>query len=350
MVGLPPDAEAVQGGDRLRRVGRCARRTGRRFPRRRPRRSCRRGRWKGRPGGRRAGRRRRWPDWFCGWRARRAARAARGLGTPGWGCHGAPTAVAVAVAGLASAGAAAGAVLATATRHNRFLAGGLAALAGLGAAVLAAALAPALGRALTRRAAGEEPVPAPGPAAWLLAPLLAAGAGLFVVFSVSGTRAPLAGPGLFRTAASASLAVVWLPAGLLAAGRLRWWVRARWVPVLAVVLYGAAGAVALAVTWNDNLRFAPWVEIGVALAGGLVALASLGPPSWRSTERWSDLVGGCRSGRRRGRRVLAGIRIGTGAQGGHGAGRFRGAAVGVGTAPPRLRRRWVCAGARGRRL
>src|SRR5262245_25366293 len=202
----------------------------------------------------------------------RAALWGRGARPPRWA-----RVVALVLAGLAAAGAAAGTVMTTALRNNRFLAAGLTALAALAAALGGVVLWPVVARLLAPRRSRPEPLPAPGPAAILLAPLAAALLCAWILFPLAATR-PLAGPELHSRMVMAAVVAALLPAALVAAAKVRLPVEWRAAVVLAVLLYGSAVAVALAMTWGDNLRFAPWADIlvgaGVALVGALVAWAA----------------------------------------------------------------------------
>jgi len=191
--------------------------------------------------------------------------------------------VSFALAGGGAAGAAAGAVYATAMRNNRFLAAGLTVVAALAASLGGVVLAPAVARLLARGQSRPEPMPSPRPAAILLAPLAAAIVGVAIFVPLSGTRV-LKGSALegwMRFAAS--IAAV-LPVALAGAAAIRLPIRWRHaLPIAAVVFVGAAGF-SLARTWNDNLRFAPWTEI---LAGTAIAFAAAGL-AWRARERLAD--------------------------------------------------------------
>jgi len=184
-------------------------------------------------------------------------------------------AVALGLAGLAAAGAAAGAVTMTALRNNRFLAAGLTALAALAAALGGVVLWPVVARLLAPRSSRPEPLRTAGPAAAiLLAPLAAALFCMWIFVPLAATR-PLAGPALHTSMALAAVAAVLLPAALVGAASVRLPVGWRSAVVLAVLLYGSTFAVALALTWGDNLRFAPWTDVlagaGVALVAAFVA-------------------------------------------------------------------------------
>jgi arylsulfatase A-like enzyme len=189
-------------------------------------------------------------------------------------------AAAFALAGGGAAGAAAGAVVTTALRHNRFLAAGLAALAALAAALGGVMLVPAVARLLAGDRARRQDLPRPGPAAILLAPFVATLLCAAIFLPLSQTRL-LAGTVLAQHALAAALPSALLPWAIarLAAIRLRVpWRRAF---LVAACVYGGAAAVALAYSWGDNLRFAPWAEI---LVGGAIA-ATAGGLAWNARGR-----------------------------------------------------------------
>jgi arylsulfatase A-like enzyme len=176
------------------------------------------------------------------------------------------------VTGAGASVAAGAVVVATAARNNRFLAAGLAALAGAATGVLGALLAPALARALARRRSVPRSVAAPAPAALLLVPL-AAGAGAAVIFlSLWRTRAPLRPQALQAHVIWAALAACAIPWLCARAARARLPVGWRLAVPLAAGLWGGAAAAGIALSWNDNLRFAPWTDIAVGAVLAAVAL------------------------------------------------------------------------------
>jgi arylsulfatase A-like enzyme len=180
-------------------------------------------------------------------------------------------ALAFAIVGAAAAMAAAVVVDVTATRNNRFLAAGLVALAAVGAAVPGALLAPALARLISRRRTERE-AGAPSPALVLLAPIAAAALGAIVFFSMWRTRAPHPGPAFERFILRVAAPTLVFPWVLARAAVVR--LRVRWcaAAVAAAVVYGGAGVAAVAASWSDNLRFAPWADLGV-----IAAIAAVGP-------------------------------------------------------------------------
>ncbi len=177
--------------------------------------------------------------------------------------------------GGAAAGATFATVVATEARNNRFLAAGLIAIAGLGAGLLGAVLAPAVARVVALGRAQPRDVPV-APAALRLAPLALALAGAIVLVTLARitSRAITVAP--LRYGCWAMLTAALLPAVLVGIEGL--WIRIpRWVDPLAAVGYGGAVGAAVAATWSDNLRFAPWTEIAVgtamALGGGAIVWA-----------------------------------------------------------------------------
>jgi choline-sulfatase len=188
-------------------------------------------------------------------------------------------AFAYAIAGALAFAATSWAVEVTLARHNRFLAAGLVALAAVGAALPGALLAPALARFISLRGA-ERAAPAPSPALLLLAPPAAAILGGVIFLSL--WRAPLPPPGvaLARLVLRVSAPALVLPWALARVAALRLRVPWRWAVPLAAGVYGALAATAVARNWNDNLRFAPWVDIdvGASVVGVALVLAWLVGP------------------------------------------------------------------------
>jgi arylsulfatase A-like enzyme len=172
------------------------------------------------------------------------------------------------VAGGFSAYATVAVIQATATRHNRFLAAGLAALAAVSVAVLGALLAPALARAVGRRRSETGIVP--GPAVLLIAPLVGAALGGALFLVLWQTRSPLRGAALVEAASRAAVPALFLPWALARAGAMRLRMRWRWALPVGAAGYGAVTAWVVWRNWSDNLRFAPWVDIVVG--GAIVAV------------------------------------------------------------------------------
>jgi choline-sulfatase len=191
-----------------------------------------------------------------------------------WG-RGAPTArwaraLAFTVASAAAVAATGGAIAATATRNNRFLAAGLAALAGVAASLLGALLAPALARALGRARRGQ-PAAHSGAALILFAPLAAGAAALAVFIVLRDTRAPLVGRALAQAVSGAAMSIVLLPWVLARTATLDVGVSWHRAALPGLVVYGGVAARVVSRTWSDDLRFAPWVDLGVG--GAIVAVA-----------------------------------------------------------------------------
>ncbi len=179
---------------------------------------------------------------------------------------------AFAIAGAFAVSAAATTVEQTAARHNRFLAAGLVALAALGAAVPGALLAPALARFISRRRADREAAPV-SPALLMVAPIAAAGLAAVIFFSLWRAPVPSAGVAFARFVLRVAAPALVFPWALARAAELRTSLRWRWAALVGGLGYGAVAAAAVARNWSDNLRFAPWVDIGVAAAIGGMALA-----------------------------------------------------------------------------
>jgi arylsulfatase A-like enzyme len=194
-----------------------------------------------------------------------------------WGWRGdAPLAARIAAWLLAGAGAGAGTAASVATlalRNNRFLAAGLAALTAIALALLGALIAPALARILGApfRAHPTPPITAnpaaaANPAALITLPLAWAAIGATVFFCLWKSRAPLRGHLLWLHAARVAAVAVGGPWLIATAARLR--LRLRWgaAAALAALLFGGPAGAALVWSWSENLRFAPWVDIGAGAA------------------------------------------------------------------------------------
>jgi arylsulfatase A-like enzyme len=177
------------------------------------------------------------------------------------------------VAGGAAAAGTAASVMGTAARNNRFLAAGLAGLAALGLGVAGALFAPALARLVAGRRAVAQQTSRPRPAALLTLPAALALIGAAVFLLLWKSRAPLRGPLLVRYAARVAAAAALGPWVVARAARARF--RIGWPAALAVValLFVAPAIAALVASWSDNLRFAPWLDIGAGAAMALLAAA-----------------------------------------------------------------------------
>ncbi|HVZ72666.1 MAG TPA: sulfatase-like hydrolase/transferase [Polyangia bacterium] len=180
------------------------------------------------------------------------------------------------LAAVATAEVTSAVVIATATRNNRFLAAGLAALAAVGVGALGALLAPAIGRALSRPRQGDaEPEAVSASAILLFAPIIAAVGGGAVFLLLSKTRAPLAGQDLAREASRVGLVGAFLPWTLATAVRARLEVSWKQAAAAGALVYGAVAARFVSRNWTDDLRFAPWLDLGVGAAILVVALVLL---------------------------------------------------------------------------
>ena len=177
------------------------------------------------------------------------------------------------VAAAAAIAATVATIVATATRNNRFLAAGLAALAAVAVSALGALLAPALARLVgLGRGSPRKAVSSSIAAVVLFAPLAAAAAALGVFSVLRDTRAPLLGPAFVQAASRAALSVLFLPWVLARTADVEPHVSWRQAVVAALLVYGGVTARLVALTWSDNLRFAPWTDIGVGAAIVAVAL------------------------------------------------------------------------------
>jgi len=164
-------------------------------------------------------------------------------------------------------------------RHHRVLAGGLAALAALASAILGALLAPAVARVFSRRAVAREAA-APGVALLYLSPAVAALIGGAIFLPVWRTAVPLERVAQARFVLLVCTPALVLPWALARSAALRLplsWRRALPVGVLG---YAAALAAVVATSWRDDLRFAPWVDIGAvtSIVATALALTWLGAP------------------------------------------------------------------------
>ena len=192
--------------------------------------------------------------------------------------------VAWGLAGAAAAGAGATSVAELGFRNNRFLAAGLTGLTLVAAAIVGAALAPALARALALGRSDRKRTPATAIAPSALVTIPAA---LGVVFGASflllwKTRAPLHGHALAvylaRAVVIGAIAPWFVASAATARLRLRWPIAV----AIAAVLFVVPAIVAIAWSWSDNLRFAPWIDIGTGTAIAALALGW----SWLLRNRW----------------------------------------------------------------
>jgi arylsulfatase A-like enzyme len=161
--------------------------------------------------------------------------------------------------------------VATHTRHNRFLAAGLVALAALGAGLAGTVVGPAVARAAALGRARPREVRA-GSAAWLLWPLLLGVGGAIVMLTLARISSRAMTSAAARYAVWAMLTAALLPAALALAEA---WPRRvpRGLAAVGAIVLGGGLLAALAASWNDHLRFAPWDELAVgAVVAAVTAL------------------------------------------------------------------------------
>jgi arylsulfatase A-like enzyme len=197
------------------------------------------------------------------------------------------------VVGIAVAGVGAGAVQAMAGRHNRFLAGGVVALALVGAGIAGAVIGPALARlvgpALARAASPRAPSDG-GPARTtpagllLLAPIAAL---LFAGVAFGLVAAAPAGRGVRLLRLMWMVAAVAAPlpfAVALAARRLP---RISWriAGAAALVGFGLPALIVVATRWRQDFQYLRWNDVAVLLALAAAALVLLRLQLLRTTPR-----------------------------------------------------------------
>ena len=127
----------------------------------------------------------------------------------------------------------------------------------------------------------------------MLGPLLIAVAGGVVFVALARTHAPLGGDALIERSLWSAGAAFLLPVGIAWVSALRLPIRWRAAGVLAGGVYGPLALIALAIAWNDNLRFAPWTDI---LGGLAIAAAGIGATLWLRA-RPLPVPGGTAAGR-----------------------------------------------------
>ena len=168
------------------------------------------------------------------------------------------------VVGVGAGAVTAAVVLLELQRRNRFLAGGEAALAGIGCALVGAAIAPGLARAFARR----QGMPA-GPAAWpasltyaiVIGPLIVGLVGVGVAWGVMALRPGIPTSGAAPRAVLAAVETALLPLLLMLGERIPLRLRPAkaWAVSTALVVAPLVGLASWA--WADHLRFLPWVHI-----------------------------------------------------------------------------------------
>ncbi|HEY0705875.1 MAG TPA: sulfatase-like hydrolase/transferase, partial [Polyangia bacterium] len=197
-------------------------------------------------------------------------------------------------AGALSAAAVAGAVSATAFRNNRFLAGGIAALAGLVAGGLGLFLAPALTRLLAFGKGLRTADPARGFSPfglWVAAPLAGLGLAAGVFVQVARVTAPLRGTRLRTLVLGAAAVGLFIPLAMALAGGLARRVRRRWAVTAAVLLFVAPAVGLLLWRWNRDFQFVRWNDVLALVAIFLLALVA-GLPLARRWRTRGALVAG----------------------------------------------------------
>ena len=197
------------------------------------------------------------------------------------------------IAGGVAATAAAGAVVGTAQRNNRFLAAGVVCLAMLGAAVGTALVAPALARLVARflpaRASATAAAGGGGETRWVsyagllvVAPLLALVLAAVVFGPVWYARAPVrAGrqTELMLLAGGMGAVLPWL---LARAARVAPSVRRGPALAAAAVLFAAPALVLVWARWRADFQFVRWRDV---LAGAALLALGLGA-GLRLARRW----------------------------------------------------------------
>ena len=173
------------------------------------------------------------------------------------------------VAGSVTVGATIAAFAATLDRRNRFLAGGVTALATLGAAIVAAAVAPALARVLSGRQAwddAENRAFRHDPVLLLLIPFVIVMGEAMVVVAVERAHLPFGTPPTQRIVLQLAFVAGALPALLIATERLPLRLRLGLAGPGALALYVAAAAALVTRRWSTDLRFLPWPDLACGAA------------------------------------------------------------------------------------
>lgn len=159
---------------------------------------------------------------------------------------------------------------ATLDRRNRFLAGGVTALATLGAAIAAAAVAPALARVLSGREAWDDVAENRAfrhdPVLLLLIPFVIVIGEAMVVVAVERANLPFGVPATQRIVLQLAFVAGALPALLLATERLPLRLRLGLAGPAALALYLAAAAALVTRKWSTDLRFLPWRDLACGAA------------------------------------------------------------------------------------
>jgi len=201
------------------------------------------------------------------------------------------------LAGAATIGVTVAVFAATLDRHNRLLAGGITAMATLGAAVVMAALAPAAARAASGRRvrAGREPHGFRlDPAMFLLLPFVGVMGEIMITLAVERARPPFGAPATQRIVLQLAFVAAALPALLIATERLPVRLRLGIAGPAALVVYATALAALVHRTWSNHLRFLPWTHLlcGLAIAVVTTAVAiAFGRRALRAGPWWAKAAG-----------------------------------------------------------
>lgn len=179
-------------------------------------------------------------------------------------------------AGSLTVGVTIAAFAATLDRRNRFLAGGVTALATLGAAVAAAAVAPAVARLLSGRQAwddAENRAFRQDPILLLLIPFVIVMGEAMVVVAVERARLPFGAPATQRIVLQLAFVAGSLPALLIATERLPLRLRLGLAGPAALAVYLAAAVALVTRRWSTDLRFLPWPDLACGAAIVVVGVA-----------------------------------------------------------------------------
>jgi arylsulfatase A-like enzyme len=201
------------------------------------------------------------------------------------------------VAGLLVAGAGVAAIGATANSHNRFLGGGVVALAVALTGVVGALIGPALARAIAAGARGKPRdhlhAHRSATAAGLLlaAPLVAVTFAGVAFLLVAATRAPLRGARLSQLMAWVAVVGAVIPFAVAVASTGFSRVSRRMAVPAALVLFVVPAAGLVIARWTQDFRFLRWNDLLTVLAMIAATLALLSVPWPRGTARWQALIG-----------------------------------------------------------
>jgi choline-sulfatase len=196
------------------------------------------------------------------------------------------------VAASFAGGAGAAATQLMAARHNRFLAGGVVALAALAVAVAGAITGPAMARLFSAQQGSPKASPRRPSAAgvWLFAPLVAALLGVAIFAPVASALAPVRGQRLVNLQILVAGLSAPLPVALALVAQVRSAWPARWIAPLASLVYLGAAIALVALRWNQDFQFVRWPDVAALVAiGALTVVLGATPPLLRYARRWSRL-------------------------------------------------------------